>query len=199
MSLYTADGLRKFITRNERDAFLAAAALSLGEIRTFSNVLAYTGCHLTEALELTFDRVDVKHHALIFEGIKKRRAKVFRAVPVSRELIELLDLVHNVRERRGRGRYRFVWSWSRMTAWRKIQGVMKMAKIEGPQATPKGIRHGFGVIAAESDIPVDVLQSWMGHTRLDTTQSYYIDLLRDERALASRLWPIAEEVPTEHE
>lgn len=64
---YTADGLRKFITWSERDAFLAAAALSLGEIRTFSNVLAYTGCYLTEALELTFDRVDVKHHALSLE------------------------------------------------------------------------------------------------------------------------------------
>src|SRR5687767_9282882 len=66
INLYDTNGHRKFTTRAERDCFLRAAAVCLGEIRTLCSVLAYTGCHLTEALELTFERVDMKHQALIF-------------------------------------------------------------------------------------------------------------------------------------
>jgi integrase/recombinase XerD len=41
-----------------------------------------------------------------------------------------------------------LWSWSRMTAWRKMAALIKAAGIpEGPQASPKGLRRGFGVAA----------------------------------------------------
>jgi integrase len=100
----------------------------------------------------------MKRQALIFESVRKRRPKIFRTVPVPARLIEVLDQVHNVRERRGRGRERFLWPIARNTAWRKVRNVMEAAGIEGPQATPKGLRHGFGVIAAESNIPITLVR-----------------------------------------
>ncbi len=153
ITLYDASGNRKFVTREERDRFLRTAATCLGEVRTLCGVLAYTGCHITEALELTFERVDIKRRTLTFESIRKRKPKVFRTVPVPPKLIEVLDQVHNIKERRGQGRYRFLWPWGRTHAWRKVREVMQMAGIEGPQATSRGLRHGFGVIAAENNIP----------------------------------------------
>ena len=55
---------------------------------------------------------------------------------------DTLVLVHGVREARGRQRDRLLWPWSRTTAWRDVKAVMAVAGIEGPQATPKGPRHG---------------------------------------------------------
>lgn len=189
ISLYDANGNRKFITREERDRFLRTAATGLGEVRTLCGVLAYTGCNLTEALELTFDRVDIKRQTLTFESLRKRKPEVFRTVPVPPHLIEVLDQVHNVRERRGRGRYRFLWSWARNTAWRQVKSVMIAAGIaDGPHCTPKGIRHGFGVIAAENNIPITLIRQWMGHATLEVTPGYFSVLNHDEHVLAARLW-----------
>ena len=116
--LYDASAHWKFITREERDRFLRPAATCLGDVRTLCGVLAYTGCPLTEALELTFERVDTQRRTLTFESLRKRKPHVFRTVPVPPKLIEVLDQVHPVRERRGRGRYRFLWSRGRTHAWR---------------------------------------------------------------------------------
>jgi hypothetical protein len=38
---------------------------------------------------------------------------------------------------------------------------------------PKGLRHGFGVYAvAECEIPLNMVQKWMGHKELKTTAIY---------------------------
>ena len=141
-----------------------------------------------EALELTCDRVDVKRRSVTFESVRKRRAGVFRTVPVPPQLIDVLDQVHNVRKRRSRGHYRFLWHWRRTQAWRNVREVMSQAGIQGPQATPKGLRHGFGVIAAQRHIPLTLIQQWMGHASLEVTASYLTVLTHDELTWAARLW-----------
>jgi integrase/recombinase XerD len=188
IALYDAAHRRKLLTRAERDGFLRTAATGLGEVRTLCNVLAYTGCYLTEALELTYDRVDAKRQTLTFESLRKRQAGVWRTVPVPPPLIDLLDEVHNVRERRGRGRYRFLWTWSRTSAWRKVRAVMAQAGIAGPQATSLGLRHGFGVIAVECDVPLTLLQQWMGHASIEITASYAQTRPYDAQTFAARMW-----------
>lgn len=130
----------------------------------------------------------MRKKSLTFESLKKRRAGLFRSVPVPSQLIEILDQVHNVRERRGRGRYRFLWSWSRSTAWRRVREVMEMARIRGPQATPTGLRHGFGVIAVESDVPLPLIQKWMGHSTLEITASYTSVQNYSDGEIAARMW-----------
>lgn len=109
-------------------------------------------------------------------------------MPVPLHLIETLDQVHNLRERRGRERYRFLWSWSRAQAWRKVREVMMTAGIQGPQAMPKGLRHGFGMIAADSNIPITLVRQWMGHASLETTTAYFNALDPDENVYAETLW-----------
>ena len=87
-----------------------------------------------------------------------------------------MNLVHNVREteaKRGRGRKVKLWSWERTTAWRKVKEVMAAAGLgEGPQVSPKGLRHGFGVAAITSGIPLNMVQKWLGHAQLSTTAIY---------------------------
>ncbi len=82
LGLYDARGHRKYLTPQERTAFLAAAEETPREVRTLCGGLAYTGCRLSEALLLTADRVDLRADLVIFESLKKRRSGIYRAVPV---------------------------------------------------------------------------------------------------------------------
>jgi len=40
---------------------------------------------------------------------------------------------------------------------------MNLAGVKGPQATPTGLRRGFGVAAIQAGIPLNLLQRWLGH------------------------------------
>jgi integrase/recombinase XerD len=191
MQLHTADGARKYLTAGERDAFLRAAEQAERQARTLCMTLAFSGCRLSEALALTADRVDLVAGVLIFESLKKRRSGLYRAVPVPPALLEALDLVHGIRERqsrRGKGRDERLWPWSRMTGWRAVHAVMDAAGLSGPHASPKGLRHGFGVAAVSAGIPLNLIQKWLGHAQLSTTAIYADAIGAEEQGIARRMW-----------
>jgi integrase/recombinase XerD len=189
--LYTADGARKYVTEGERDAFLREAERADRQVRTLCMTLAYAGCRLSEALALTVDRVDLAAGVLVFATLKKRQPGIFRAVPVPPALLDALDLVHGIRElqaRRSKGRDEQLWPWSRMTGWRAVHGVMEAAGLDGPQASPKGLRHGFGVAAVSAGIPLNLVQKWLGHAQLTTTAIYADAVGAEEKDIAKRMW-----------
>src|SRR4051812_1806722 len=116
--LFDRQGNRKYLNADERTAFLRAGDLAPREIRTFCHVLHYTGCRISEALDLTYHRIDLADGLIVFESLKKRRDGVYRAVPVPPPLLDSLDLVHNVRKvqgSRGRGQGVKLWTWERTT------------------------------------------------------------------------------------
>ncbi len=191
MGLHTAEGHRKYITAGERNAFLREAEQADRTIRTLCMTLTYAGCRLSEALALTVDRVDLAAGVLTFESLKKRRDGVYRSVPVPPALLEALDMVHGIREQqasRGRGRGIQLWPWSRMTGWRAVHDIMVAARLEGPHASPKGLRHGFGVAAVSAGIPLNLVQKWLGHAQLTTTAIYADAVGAEEKDIASRMW-----------
>jgi len=82
-----------------------------------------------------------------------------------------------------------LWNMSRPTAWRQVKGVMDAAGIgAGPQASPKGLRHGFGVAAVSAGIPLNMVQKWLGHAQLSTTAIYAAAVGDEEHHIASRMW-----------
>ena len=191
MALHTVDGARKYLTTGERDAFLRAAEQADRQVRTLCMTLAFAGCRLSEALALTVDRVDLVAGLLVLESLKKRRSGIYRAVPVPPALLEALDLVHGIRElqgRRGKGRGVRLWPWSRMTGWRAVHAVMAAGGLDGPHASPKGLRHGFGVAAVSAGIPLNLVQKWLGHAQLTTTAIYADAVGEEEQSIAARMW-----------
>ena len=191
MALHTATGARKYLTEGERDAFLRQADVADRPVRTLCMTLAYAGCRLSEALALTADRVDLAAGVLTIESLKKRRSGIYRAVPVPPALLGALDMVHGIREmqaRRGKGRGERLWPWSRMTGWRAVHAVMEAAGLEGPHASPKGLRHGFGVAAVSAGIPLNLVQKWLGHAQLTTTAIYADAVGAEEQDIARRMW-----------
>ena len=189
--LYDRNGQRKYLTPAERADFLRAADGMPPFVLTFCSTLAYGGCRISEALALTADRVDAADGVLVFESLKKRRRGVYRAVPVPPEFLERLRLVHDLeifQRSADRGRATRLWPWSRATAWRRVSEVMDAAGIAGPHATPKGLRHGFGIKAVTSEVPLNMAQKWLGHARISTTAIYANATGPEEKLIAGRMW-----------
>lgn len=61
-------------------------------LRTFCGMLAYTGCRISEALELTADRVDLKDGMIVLESLKKRQKGVCRPVPAPPVFLDTLNM-----------------------------------------------------------------------------------------------------------
>jgi site-specific recombinase XerD len=78
---------------------------------------------------------------------------------------------------------------SRTTAWRRVKAVLADAGIEdGPDAVPKGFRHGYGVNAVVKGVPLNMLSKWMGHGSLEVTAIYANALGEEQREISDRMW-----------
>jgi integrase/recombinase XerD len=191
MQLYDPNGRRKYLTPAERQDFIRASEEALKQIRTFCGTLVHTGCRISEALALTADRVDINDGVLVIESLKKRRRGVYWAIPVPPSFLDTLDAVHDLRTARSgpdSGRSVYLWPWSRPTGWRYVCRVMRSAGIAGLHATPKGLRHGFGIKAVVSNVPLNMAQKWLGHAQLATTAIYADAIGLEEKRLAERMW-----------
>lgn len=187
-SLYSAAGKRKYLTPAERDRFITAAlSCPRRELRSLCLTLAYTGCRISEALALCVGSIESEEAFIAFRSLKKRgHAVIIREVPVPKSLIRILDQAHRLS---ASDSHRRLWSWSRSRAWQLVKSVMAQADItEGVHATPKGLRHGFGLHAIRSGVPLNLVQRWLGHARMETTAIYLQATGREEREIAQRMW-----------
>jgi len=119
----------------------------------------------------------------VFESLKKRQNGIFRAVPVSLALIRQLRRLSTAMPKNQR-----IWPWCRMTGYRRVKEVMGKAGVIGPQASPKGLRHGFAVAAISSGVPLNLVQRWLGHADMATTAIYAYAVGEEERKIARRMW-----------
>jgi integrase/recombinase XerD len=189
-SLYTPAGARKYLTPAERARFIVAArACPRAELRTFCLTLAYTGCRISEALSVRVRAVEPGAGFIALRSLKRRkRAVVIREVPVPADLLNEIETAHGISEAPPDRR---LWPWSRSRAWQLVKIIMTEAGIApGIHATPKGLRHGFGIHAISSGIPINLVQRWLGHARMETTAIYLQAMGQEERRIAERMWHV---------
>ncbi len=198
MRLFDNDGKRLYLTADERKNFLHAAEYEPREKRMFCNVLHYTGCRPSEALELSPSKINISEKSIIFRTLKKRKLDnqgrqnkpQYRHVPVPSTLIKDLSLVFDLRRKgvnQKQDDFPF-WAMSRATAWRTIKKVMAAAGIDGPQATGKGLRHSFGVSMISGGAPVTLVRDLLGHTDVKTTEIYLQVIGTEKRNLVMAAW-----------
>jgi integrase len=187
-ALFDLKGNRKYLNGPERKAYFQAVKDEPDRLRrAFCLTLFYTGCRISEALNLTAERIDLTGKALVFETLKRRKRGYFRSVPIPDSLTELFRQLQSGLEPPAG-----IWTFSRTTAYRLVKNRMARAGIVGGMACPKGLRHGFAIACIGKDIPLTTVQKWLGHARLETT-AIYLDASGDEeRELAKRLWSAGE-------
>jgi integrase/recombinase XerD len=153
-------------------------------------VLAACGARISEVLALTPAAIYIESGVVSLRTLKRRKRGVVRQVPLPDEVLDELDREFGVRDAQrdpDRANER-IWTWSRTTAWRRVKEIMAAAGISGASAMPKGLRHGFGVNAFQSNVPPHLVQRWLGHASLRTTSIYGDVIGPDERAFAARMW-----------
>ena len=190
--LYTPQRERKYINTFERNCFIKAAKESHPLTKTLCLTLMYTGCRISEALASTGTAVQPETGVMSFFTLKQRRKQlVVREIPIPEVLVAVIDEVHHLRQLQSNmhtASKTLLWPWSRTWAWMQIKAVMTEAGITGPQATCKGLRHGFCIHALLHDIPVTTVKKWAGHAHLSTTEIYTQLLGAEERMVAKRMW-----------
>ncbi|RYD68085.1 MAG: site-specific integrase, partial [Verrucomicrobiaceae bacterium] len=144
-------------------------------------LMYYSGCRISEALSLTRADIDASEAVVRIRCLKKRVKLVVRRIPLPPEFVSrLITFGESSADR--------LWGFSRMTGWRVIKKALKMAGIQGLHASPKGLRHGFGVRAALANVPISIIQRWMGHSSVSTTSIYLSVRDDEERDLMARTW-----------
>jgi len=178
---YDSAGRRKYLTFNEGSDFLKVAQTFPPRDRLFCELLFYSGVRISEALALPKDGMDKAESVILVRCLKKRGKIVTRRVPVPESLIRRLEDYSGTRPGR-------LWEFGRRTGWRIVKAAMRQAGIHGIQASPKGLRHGFGVRAAMANVPINIIQRWMGHAYPSTTAIYLAIQGIEERNLIARTW-----------
>ena len=117
---------------------------------------------------------------------------IFRLIPCRGlsppELARDLEMVHRLREASSRRLQEPLWKLSRATAHRKVVAVMAMAQIQGPQACPKRLRHGFGIAAVTAIVPLPTIAAVLGHADLATTAIYTTAVGVEARQFLAKMW-----------
>lgn len=184
IALHDPQGRRLYLNREERQSFLSAANKEPREIRMYAHVLHYTGARPIEICNITYNHINLSDSTITIRSIKKRlhdsqgnpNRPVFRIIPVPHALTNSLDLVFNIRELQTQPdkANRPLFPSSRSTYWRHIKCIMQEANITGPQASPKGLRHGFAIamLSGSKPIHITLLRDLLGHSDTRTTECY---------------------------
>ncbi len=151
-------------------------------------MLRWSGARISEVL--TPAAIDIKGGAAGIKTLKRRRRGIVRQVPLPPDVLRELDRTFKLcaAQRDPQLATLRLWRWSRTTAWRYVKAVMAAAGVAGMPAMPKGLQHGFGVNAFQSNVPQHLVQHWLGHASLRTTAIYGDAIGSEERAFAARMW-----------
>lgn len=181
--LYGARGQRKYLNGDERRRFIAASMREAPKVRTLCLTPSFIGCRLSEALNLTAGDIEIASGLISVRSLKKRGRLVVRQIPAPAALLDEIGRVHGLASAEAR-----LWSWGRTRAWQLVKTVMATARVEQLPASPKGLRHGFGVHAILSGVPLNLVQRWLGHEDIATTAIYANVIGPEEQAIAARIW-----------
>lgn len=177
-SLITAQGHRKYLTTAERQRLLTVVADFSSPERLLCQTLIFTGCRLSEALAIAPHHVLLSEQCVLIRSLKKRDKIMHRRVPVPHDLLVALAQIEN----------NPLFTVGRTSAWAIVKKAMATAAINGPQATPRALRHTFGVHAIQSGVPLNLVQRWLGHARMETTAIYADIIGLEEIEMARRMW-----------
>lgn len=185
-------GERLYLNTAERARFLEATRYQEPNVKYFCQMLYYTGCRLNEALTVRYDRFDLSEKGVFIETLKRRRPGVFRFIDLPDDFLEKLNDVYHIRKIQaipGRKDEK-LWMFTDRTGQNYVKTVMLQADISGKKASPKGLRHAFGIAATEQKVPPHQLQEWLGHRFIESTAVYTRAQGKERRELAKRLWEL---------
>lgn len=183
ISLHDCQGRRKYVTARERQRFRQKAEQLPATERAFCLLFYLTGLRISEALALKVTNFDFEERVVVIHTLKRRRTGIYRAIPLPPCFLKIMaEITASLPDDSA------VWQFSRKTGYRLIKALMAKSKITGLPASPKGLRHGFGIACAQQNVPLPTIAKWMGHSSITTTAIYLQAVGQEEREFAKRIW-----------
>lgn len=179
-SIFTPTGQPKYLNEAERCALEDATLMLPLDEQLFCQTLIWTGCRISEVLSLTRENIALEEQMVVVRTLKKGERIVMRSIPLPPGLATALVSYGSEVGR--------LWPWGRTRGWKVVKRVMLKAGITGVRATPRAIRHTFAVRAIQHEIPITLVQRWLGHSKLASTAIYTHVVGREEIELAARMW-----------
>lgn len=148
------------LTSSEVSAFLASVRNC--RLKYYYMFLLLTGCRRSEALSVTWRDIDFGTNRIHIRGTKTETSDRF--IPIFPELAELLEKIPYKGDK---------------LFYHYPNYVTRTFKKLCPEHKLHDLRHTFATRCLECGISLKVVQSWLGHSRLDTTATIYSHLLPD--------------------
>jgi integrase/recombinase XerD len=185
LMILDTNGSRKYLNPAELQRLIVAAGRLSPKEHVFCLFLVFSGCRISEALSLTADHIDRANKTATVLCLKRRQSGLYRTIPLPDRLIDALARHMDSNDLRPHER---VWAWGRTKGWMVVKSAMLEAGISGAKACPKGLRHAFAIASIDGGVPLNMIQKWMGHSRLETTAIYTNACGSMERRIADRFW-----------
>ena len=190
------DGDRKYLDEWEcRRFYFKRKIIKDMSHRTIVEVLYWTGCRMTEAVNLKVRSFNVRASTVTIKTLKQHGKIVYRVVQLPRLVMWRLNRVHDLKTRQAKGGNELekrVWKLSRQKALKIVQEIMGAAGIYGSRATGRGLRHSYAVRQIMNGRALNLVQSWLGHRDIRTTTIYTGVSNKDARRLARKSWSLIE-------
>lgn len=160
-----SQGRLRWYTPDEEASLLAAcnAKTLEGKADDFRGLLIFladTGARLGEAFSVTWTDVDD-----VYVRFHKTKNGRNRAVPLTERLRAVL-------RDRPRDETHVFAHWTKSTAHKAWQVVLKNSKVTGPDAVLHTFRHTCASRLVQAGTPIQVVQQWLGHATLSMTLRY---------------------------
>lgn len=121
----------------------------------------YSGCRRNEALAVRREDIDIERQTIHIRGTK---------TDLSDRVIPLFDTISKFLSALPVSGYLFDF---------KPDYVSRQFKKFCPSHTLHDLRHTFATRALEAEIPIKVVQTWLGHSEISTTADIYSDVSRE--------------------
>lgn len=148
------------LTRSELSAFLTS--IQNHRLKYYYTFLLLTGCRRSEALSVRWSDIEIGKNRIHILGTKTEKSD--RYIPIFPQLRDLLEKIPYKGEK---------------LFYHYPNYVSRTFKKLCPEHKLHDLRHTFATRCLECGISLKVVQSWLGHSRLDTTATIYSHLLPD--------------------
>lgn len=150
------EGRQRVITGDELKSILDLLPEASAQLALF---LAETGCRVSEALQLQW--VNVHQDSVTLRNTKSGKP---RTVPLTEKAKVLLSSL------RGQERPFMVNQFTFLSHWNKAKAQTSLK--DDPEVVPHALRHTFASRLVRSSVPLQVIQSLLGHSNIMTTCRY---------------------------
>lgn len=186
--------LPKYIRTEEVHAALARLeGVTIPKLRAhaFVRCLWELGPRVSELLALKVEDVDWTAGVVRLQTLKqterdpqtgqrrKRTRTPWRVVPAKPGLMD--ELARYLTATGLKDPIARLWTWKRRFGHDLCSRALQAIGVEKTRAHPRALRHGFGVNCALQGVPQVVIQEWMGHASVETTNIYTRIIARDAR------------------